>query len=280
MPTQIMSTGRSSEYLDPNAPAGIAHNLYAEATLSDTTAVNPDLIYDGASVTEISVPSGKFVITDLMISLGFVYWTIQLDKGDGNGYQPLAIFGFTLIGAVTEVKTFKTPITIQGGTGVKIRLEAQLTTTPTTPVDVNMTLRCYTDGGAPTFSTKTPTVFTLTGLATTGATEEVMDISANAATPASTFAVSAGTTLQVTDFDVAADGGLTIFKLQYTTNGTDWFTAAGLDVTGLGTSSWVKANPATPWWITGGANVAIRITATTPDGAIPVTGVLMGLLCS
>lgn len=275
-----MSTGRSSEFLDPDAVLGIPHNLYAETTLSDTTAVNPNLIYDGASVTEISVPSGKFVITDVMISIGFVYWTIQLDKGDGNGYQPLAIFGFTLIGSVTEVKRFKTPITIQGGTGVKIRLEAQLTATPTTPVDVNMTLRCRTDGTRPTFATKTATTFTLTGLATTGATEEVMDISVNAGTPAGTVPISSGTTLKITDFDVAADGGLAVFKLQYTSDGTNWFTAGALDVTGLGTSSWVKAGPTTPWWFDGGANVAIRITATTPDGAIPVTGVLTGLLCS
>jgi hypothetical protein len=276
MATQLMSTGRSAEFLDPNALIGVAHNLYAETTLPDTTPVNPDITYDGTTVTEISILSGKFSITDVMIGLGFVYWTIQLDTGDGGGFRTLATFGFTLIGSTTEVKTFRTPITIQGGAGVKIRLQAQLTTTPTTPIDVNMTLRCYTDGPVISFQNEIPFTLTLTDLATSGSTEQVMNIAENGGTPALSTSVPTGTVFQITDFDVASNGAVAVFKLQYTNDGTNWFTIAGLDVAGLGISTWVKATPITAWRVTGGASVAVRITATTPGGAIPVTGVLTG----
>lgn len=280
MGTQIMSTGRSSEFLDPTALVGIPHNIYTEATLPDTTPVNPSLTYDGTTVSEISVPTGKFVITDVMIGFGFVYWTIQLDKGDGNGFQSLATFGFTLIGATSEVKAFKTPITIQGGTGVKFRLQAQLATTPTSPTDVAMTVRGYTNGTLPNFQTKTPTVFTLTDLATSGATEQVMNVSENAGTPGLSIPVSASTMLQITDFDIASGTSAAFIKLQHTTDGVNFFTIGALEVSGLGNSGWVKATPVTPWVILGGASVALQITATTPTGAIPVTGVLTGLRCS
>jgi hypothetical protein len=277
MPTQLMSTGRSAEFLDPTALVGIPHNVYAETTLPDTTPVNPSLIYDGTTVSEISIPSGKFVITDLLIGFGFVYWTIQLDTGDGGGFRTLATFGFTLIGSTTEIKAFKTPITIQGGAGVKIRLQAQLATTPTVAIDVNATLRCYTDGSLPRFPTRTPSVFTLTDLATSGSTEQVMNVAENGGTPGLSIPVPTSTVLQITDFDVASGSSAALVKLQYTSDGgVNWFTMGALEVAGLGTATWAKASPTIPWVITGGASVLVQITATTPAGVIPVTGVILG----
>jgi hypothetical protein len=280
MPTQIMATGRSSEFLDPTAIPGIPHNVYAETSLADTTPVNPSLIYDGTTVSEITIPSGKLTITDIMIGFGFVYWTIQLDTGDGGGFRTLVTFGFTLIGATSEVKAFKTPITIQGGLGVKIRLQAQLATTPTTPTDVSATLRCYTDGNLPRFSTRTSTVFTLTDLATSGSTEQVMNVAENGGTPGLSISVPAGTALHITDFDVASGTSAALVKLQHTTDGVNFFTIGALEVSGLGNASWVKASPTIPWVVAGGASVAIQITATTPTGAIPVTGVILGVRLS
>lgn len=121
-----------------------AHSLYAEATLPDATPVNPPMTYDGAVVTEIPIPDGQFIISDLYFSIGFVYWVIEVDFG--AGYVDYARFGFTLLSPVTtEVKSFTTPITINGGPGVKMRLRVNLPTVPASPVDVNCTVRCRTE---------------------------------------------------------------------------------------------------------------------------------------
>src|SRR5262249_8498819 len=74
------------------------HNIYTEAVIPDTTPITPSIILDGSSVSAISVPSGQsLVITDLYIGIGFLYWTIEVDRGLGGGFVPLAIFGFTLL---------------------------------------------------------------------------------------------------------------------------------------------------------------------------------------
>lgn len=121
------------------------HSLYAEATLPDTTPVNPPMVYDGTTVTEILIPSGQFIISDLYFGIGFVYWTVEVDFG--AGYVDFASFGFVLTAPpTTEVKKLKTPITIQGGPGVKMRLRVTSPVTPSAPIDVNATLRCRTQG--------------------------------------------------------------------------------------------------------------------------------------
>lgn len=123
------------------------HSLYAETTLPDMTPVNPAMIYDGASVASIPVPSGQFIITDLYFGIGFVYWTIQVDLGLGAGFVDWVTFGFVLTSPpTTEVKRFKTPITIPGGPGVAIRLKVALAVVPAAPIDVNATVRCRTQG--------------------------------------------------------------------------------------------------------------------------------------
>lgn len=125
-------------------PQAGCHSLYAEATLPDTAPVNPPMIYDGASVTEIAIPSGRFIISDLYFGLGFVYWTVEVDFG--SGFETFATFGFVLTAPpTTEVKRLTTPITIPGGPGVKMRLRVKLAATPAASVDVNATLRCRTE---------------------------------------------------------------------------------------------------------------------------------------
>lgn len=120
------------------------HSLYAEATLPDTTPVNPPMTFDGNSVSEIDVPSGKLVITDAFLGFGFVYWTIEVNFG--SGFVTLATFGFTLTAPPSsEVKRFKSPITILGGPGVAMRLKVAAATTPTVPIPVNATLRCFSE---------------------------------------------------------------------------------------------------------------------------------------
>lgn len=122
-----------------------AHSLYAEASLVDTTPVNPPMTYDGATVTEIQIPIGQFIISDLYIGFGFAYWTVEVDFG--SGYVNFATFGFVLTAPpTTEVKKFTTPITIQGGAGVKMRLKVALAAVPAAAVDVNATVRCRTQG--------------------------------------------------------------------------------------------------------------------------------------
>jgi len=119
-----------------------AHSLYAEASLPDATPVNPPMIYDGSVVTQILIPSGQFIISDLYLGFGFVYWVVEVDFG--AGYVDYTRFGFTLLAPLTtEVKKFKTPITINGGPGVKMRLRVEAVTFP---VDVNCTIRCRMQG--------------------------------------------------------------------------------------------------------------------------------------
>jgi hypothetical protein len=125
-----------------------AHSLYAETTLPDTdnNPVFPSMIYDGAAVASIPVPSGKLVITDAFFGFGFVFWSIEVDYGLGAGFVTLAKFGFTLIAPLTtEVKRFKSPIVIQGGSGVAIRLRVKSPDVPATPLDVNATIRLYSE---------------------------------------------------------------------------------------------------------------------------------------
>ena len=259
------------------------HSLYAEATLPDTTPVNPPMTYDGATVTEIDVPSGVFVITDLILSLGFVYWVIEVDFG--SGFVSFATFGFTLLSpASSEKKHFKSPLVIQGGPGVKIRLLCFLAATPTSPVDVNATLRCYTRTSvagptpSPIFSTRQSMVITLSDLATTGSVEEILNMTENGGTAALSLPVAAGTILEIDDVDVAAGGNLGIFKLQQTNDGVSWFNIGALDVSGFGIGTSLMVSPNTPWRVRGddGVSVAFRVAITTPSGSLPVASVLSG----
>jgi hypothetical protein len=136
----------------PMGPAGppafdthiaTAQSLYAETTLPDTTPVYPPMTYNGASVTSIPIPAGtSLVITDLFFGFGLVFWTIEVDFG--SGFVTLGTFGFTLLApATSEVKTYNSPITIQGGPGVAFRLRAITPTTPTVPVEADITVRLY-----------------------------------------------------------------------------------------------------------------------------------------
>ncbi len=258
------------------------HSLYAEATLPDTTPVNPSMTYDGATVSQISVPSGKLVITDCYFGFGFVYWTIEVDFGLGGGFVVLATFGFTLLApATTEELKFKAPIVIQGGPGVAVRLRAMLATTPTNPVDVSATLRCYSEDvvAGPTpipFTSRVSTVITLTDLSTTGTSEEILNMSENGGTPGLSIPVPAGSFLQIDDFHAAGGPFEGIFKLQQTNDGVNWFTIGAMEVSGTGSGMHMLASPQTSWKIDGGPSVAARIAITTPTNPIPVTSFLSG----
>lgn len=121
-----------------------AHSLFSEVTLSDETPVTPPMTYDGATVASIPVPSGKLIITDAFFGFGFVFWLIEVDLGLGGGFKPLANFGFTLLSpTTTEVKRFRSPLVIKGGTGVAMRLKMIAAVAPPTPIDVNATIRLY-----------------------------------------------------------------------------------------------------------------------------------------
>lgn len=247
------------------------HSLYAETTLSDTTPVNPPLVYDGNSVSEIPIPSGYLAITDLYFGLGFVYWTIEVNRG--SGFTSLATFGFTLLSPpVTEKKEFKFPIIIPGGTGVVMRLKVAAAVSPLVPIEVKATLRCYTNSGAP----PNASVLTLTDLTTKSASEEILNLSENGGTPASSIEVPAGTVLDIGDYDVASGGAPGSFKLQQTKDGLTWFTIGVLEVFGVGMGTSLTADPRTPWKIKGsdGPAVAIRLAVTTSAGATPVAAVL------
>jgi hypothetical protein len=260
------------------------HSLHAEATLPDTTPVNPSMTYDGATVAQISIPSGKFVITDCYFGFGFVYWTIEVDYGLGGGFVVLANFGFTLLApATTEELKFKAPIVIQGGAGVAVRLRAMLAEDPINPVDVSASIRCYTEtvvaGPTPMpFTTRQNTVITLTDLATTGTTQEILNMSENGGTPGLSIPVPAGSFLQIDDFHCAGGPFEGIFRLQQTNDGVTWFTLAALEVSGTGSGMHMLASPNTSWKINGndGPAVAARIAITTPTNPIPVTSFLSG----
>jgi hypothetical protein len=250
------------------------HSLYAETTLSDTTPVNPPMTYDGNTVSEIDVPSGRFLISDLYIGLGFVYWTIEVDRG--SGFTAIATFGFTLISPpVTEKKEFKSPIAIQGGPGVRMRLKVASAVTPVSPIDVKAAIRCYSDS-APAM--RQSTVITLTDLVTTGTGEQVLNMSENGGPPATSIPVAKGSFLEIDDYDVAAGGGPGSFKLEQTNDGKTWFTIGVLEVFGVGTGTSITANPTTPWKIKGddGPSVAMRLAITTSGGPTPVASVLSG----
>lgn len=120
-----------------------ANSLFAEATLSDTTPTNPQMVYNGSVVSQVSIPQGQqLVITDCYFGLGFVYWTIEVDSG--AGFATLATFGFVItLPPVTEEKKFKSPIVIQGGPSVVMRLKVTAAATPATPIEVNATIRSY-----------------------------------------------------------------------------------------------------------------------------------------
>ena len=270
----------------PAGPAGVgldshvesAQSFYAEAIIADTTPVFPSMIYNGQAVSEIDVPAGqKLVITDAFFGFGFLFWTIEVDFG--SGFTPIANFGFTLIAPITtEVKCFKSPITIVGGPGVKIRVKATAATLPDNPIDASITLRIYTEPLKSSFaaSSKTPTVITLTAPETSGGTEEILNMSENGGAPTLALSVPPGKFLEIDDFDVAAGGQPGAFRLQQTNDGSTWFTIGRLDVVGIGNGAYLQVNPFTPWRIDGGPNVAVRVAITTPGGPLPVASVLTG----
>jgi hypothetical protein len=123
--------------------------------------------------------------------------------------------------------------------------------------------------------TKTPFIITIGEGFTTGIVDEVLPMSENAQTPASSIPVPAGSYMEIDDYDVACGGNLGKFKLQQTNDGSTWFTIGALDVSGTGVGTHRQVNPQTPWRVDGGANVAIRVAITTPS-ALPVTTVING----
>lgn len=250
------------------------HSLYAETTLSDTTPVNPSLVYDGDVVSEIPIPSGYLAITDLYFGLGFVYWTVEVNRG--SGFTSLATFGFTLLSPpVTEKKEFKFPIIIPGGPGVVMRLKVAAAVSPASPIEVKATIRCYTNSGTP----PNASVFTLTDLTTQGGSEEILNLSENGGTPATSISVPQGTVLEIGDYDIASGGAPGSFKLQQTKDGITWSTIGVLEVFGVGMGTSLTADPRTAWKIRGndGPAVAIRLAVTTSAGATPVAAVLSAL---
>lgn len=123
-----------------------AHSFYTEAVLTDTTPQIPSITYDGATVAQVPVTSGRLVITDAFFGFGFVFWSIQIDFGGGGGFVSVATFGFTLLTPLTtEVKKFKSPIVVPGGPGVAMRIRVAAATPPVNPLNVNCTLRLYSE---------------------------------------------------------------------------------------------------------------------------------------
>ena len=104
-------------------------SIYGELTLSDTTPTPVPIVYNGQSISQIDIPSGTLHITDVLIGIGFIYWAIEVDRG--SGFTSIATFGFTLLVPFhTEIKKFNTPIAIDGGPGVAMRIVATAVTPP------------------------------------------------------------------------------------------------------------------------------------------------------
>jgi collagen triple helix repeat protein len=267
---------------DGSLPANATvHSLYTETVISDTTPITPAMTYDGAAVSSVPVPAGQsLVITELYIGIGFLYWTLEVDRGLGAGFVTLATFGFTLAEiAVSEKIEFKSPIVVPGGTGVQIRFTVAAAVTPSVPLDACLTARCYTLAGSPgptLPANRASTIITLTDLTTTGITEEVLNISEDAGTPGLTVPVPAATVLQITDYQIAGGGQRATFRLQQTNDGVAWFNIAALQVAGVAAALSVMTSPKTSWRVDGGANVAVRIAVMTPDGPTPVAANLSG----
>lgn len=120
------------------------------------------------------------------------------------------------------------------------------------------------------------TVFTLTQPATTGTVEETLSLSEKGVPIGTSIPVPAGTSLAITDLDVAAGGAFAMFRLKQSNDGVNFFTIGALQVTGTGIGTWVKADPVTAWMITGGPNVQVALTALTTGGPLPVTCVMTG----
>lgn len=125
---------------------------------------------------------------------------------------------------------------------------------------------------------RTSVVITLTDLATTGDTEEILNMSENGGAPALSIPVPPGTSLQIDDVDVAAGGDFALFKLQQTNDGVTWFTIGAIQISGWGAGVSKQVNPDTAWHIRGddGPAVAFRLAITTPVTAEPVASVLTG----
>lgn len=117
----------------------------------------------------------------------------------------------------------------------------------------------------------TVTVSSITGRQTTaGAAEETVNLIVNGAAPAASVAVPAGAVLCITDWDVCAPSSVT-WKLQQTNDGVTWFNIALAMVPGFAVTPTQSYSPKTGWIISGGANVAFRVRATTPSGPSLVT---------
>jgi len=125
---------------------------------------------------------------------------------------------------------------------------------------------------------KTPTIITLSDLATTGIIPEVLNMRENGGTPGLSIPVAAGAYFEVTDYDVAAGGQQGTFRLQQTNDGVTWFTIGALQVAGVGEGVSLMVSPQIYWKIDGNAGpaVAFRIEITTPDGPTPVAGNISG----
>jgi len=119
------------------------HSIYGEMDLPDTSPQVVPLIVDGETLSEVPVPEGRLIISDAFFNRGFIYWSIEVNRG--RGYSPLATFGFVLSTPIhTEVKNFSTGIVIEGGPGVFFRVRA--TAVGATPIpEANLTLRAYTE---------------------------------------------------------------------------------------------------------------------------------------
>jgi hypothetical protein len=114
----------------------------------------------------------------------------------------------------------------------------------------------------------------ITGRQTTaGAAEETVLLELDGAAAAASVAVAAGTQFTISDWYVTTAAITTEFRLQKTDDGVNWFDLAILLVPSAGT---IGLELKTALRLSGGANAAFRVRATTPPGASAVSTTLRG----
>lgn len=106
---------------------------------------------------------------------------------------------------------------------------------------------------------------------TTGATEETINISLNGAASGASVSIADGSALEIGDITLASlSSGTTIFKVEFTTDGSTWGDVANYSLVSNVSSQ--SQDFTTGPRITGGANVAVRLRATTASGIARVLG--------
>ena len=120
------------------------------------------------------------------------------------------------------------------------------------------------------------TIWNVTARETTaGAPEQDLSISLNGAAGAGSVAVPASSELQITDITVGS-ADLCNFRVQQTNDGgATWFDLMPLRLPADGN---IGQSLNTPLVIQGGANVALRVRAETPNGAALASASLQGVL--